>query len=189
MKKFLLIALAVAMMMTLAISALAAEITSVADGSNSTTGDVTVNVTEAYAPEVYQVVVEWGDLAFEYTTGSYTWNPETLTYDKVGESGWVQTDGTTAATVKRNEVIKVTNNSNVAIKATADAPDEAQNGVTVTVSDPITVASVAPTLDELAAGTTTKNTPALFDYFDVTLSGQATGATTIAITVSIEKAA
>ena len=188
MKKFLLIALAVAMMMTLAISAFAETDNITAVGGTST-GDVTVNVTDFYSETVYYVDVTWGDLAFDYTEGTYTWNPNELKYEvKDGSAGWVDAEGNTADSVTREDVITVINKSNAAIKAAAGVAAGAITGATVTTSTEFTLDSAAMNSGEKIKDTTTLGT-ATEGAFDVTVSGTPSGTGTIAtITVTITAA-
>lgn len=193
MKKFLLIALAVVMMMTLAISAFAATDNINAVGGTST-GDVTVNVTDFYAETVYYVDVTWGDLAFNYTQGTYTWDPVNLKYVvKDGSAGWVDENGNTADSVTRTGVIKVTNKSNAGINAIATANVSGAAKVSfdansdAVVEKTISLGSAAMKNSVEIKDTTTIG-EATEGAFDVTVSGtpSGTGNITIAtITVAI----
>lgn len=193
MKKFLLIALAVVMMMTLAISAFAADpviLDSRTSAELKSTGNVTVNVTDFYAETVYYVEVTWGNLAFDYTQGTYTWDPVNLEYVvKDGSAGWVDAEYNTAESVTRADVIKVTNQSNAAIKATAEVTD-VLDGVTVETA----VDGVAGTefvLNSAAPATVGGTAEVQSKEFDVTVGGtpSGTGIITIAtITVTITAA-
>ena len=73
------------------------------------------------ASDVYSVKIEWGEMSFTYkTTGDKTWDPETHTYNVADDDGWEAVG---------NEV-KVTNHSNVDVKATFTYAPESGNTLT-----------------------------------------------------------
>ena len=106
MKKILSIILALAMALSMSVTAFAAT----NDGTSGT--DITVNGT--YTPgtaadEKISVDIVWEAMNFTYTAPSQgTWNPATHAYEGATEGGW--SDNTPAITV--------TNHSNVAVNAT-----------------------------------------------------------------------
>lgn len=117
MKKLLAMILAATMVLSVSVTAFAAE-TKTFDSGETGTGnppytaskDVEVNVTPHNPATVYYVVVEWDDLTFEYDfDGAPTWLPESHTYDPVNTAYW---DKTLAE-------IKVTNHSNAAVDTIA----------------------------------------------------------------------
>lgn len=102
MKKSLLILLALALVMSLSISVLAAT-------NNGGATNIPVKGIYASGDEVETVSVDitWGDMNFTYTEGSATWNPATHTATE-GEGTWRASGNT----------VTVTNHSNTAVKAT-----------------------------------------------------------------------
>ena len=132
MKKFLSLVLAIALAFAItAVTAFAAE-TTLDGSSNSTTGDVIVNINGATdLVPVYSVDVKWESLDFAYNfTSTDVWNPEDHVYDTTGGGGW----STTSAT------ITVTNHSNVPVRALAsfsgNASSLTRNDVTASISNP-----------------------------------------------------
>ena len=101
MKKFLMIALVVAMVLATAIPCFAAE-----------SADVKVNYAAgAGADAVYSVDVTFGAMAFTYTDASKgTWNPETHAYDNITAAAWSYADGA--------NVVTVANHSDAAVAVT-----------------------------------------------------------------------
>lgn len=110
MKKFLSLILAVMMIATMSTTVFAAG----SDKIESDGGSTSINVSAVYsdsttAADVISVDVEWGDMQFTYNVaGTKTWNPATHEYTTNTTNNW---------TAQGNE-IKVTNHSNVDVKAT-----------------------------------------------------------------------
>lgn len=109
MKKILSLILALVLVMSLSVTAFAAETN---DGKKDTTINVnakyTDGVTEAGA--VISVNVAWEAMQFTYTTGGVnTWNPATHKYEVKNSGGQWSATGNT---------VTVTNHSNVKINAT-----------------------------------------------------------------------
>ena len=106
MKKILSLILALALVMSLGITAFAAE--------DSTTEDKTIIVMGTYTAgqsSVTQVSVDitWDAMTFTYTGASEgTWNPETHEFDGASKAGWSEETAT----------ITVENHSNAAVQAT-----------------------------------------------------------------------
>ncbi|MBE6595579.1 MAG: hypothetical protein E7644_07250 [Ruminococcaceae bacterium] len=119
MKKIVCIALAALMMFAMSVSVFAADLAV----PGTSTGDVVVNVTTsgAAAEATYKVVVNWGDLNFEYSAN--TWNPDKMEY----EGGWV--GGVNTGT------INVENRSNAKVDVEATIDNATKNGVTATLSN------------------------------------------------------
>lgn len=118
MKKIVSLILALAVLMTLSMTAFAATIT---------TGDQTIDVEAKYQDNtttatVYSVDVSWGAMQFTYTeSGAMTWNPGDHTY----------TDSTTAGWTANGNTVTVTNHSNADVTASfAFAALDAYNTVT-----------------------------------------------------------
>lgn len=169
MKKFLLIALTVAMALTFATSAFAA----VESLGGTEEHDVTVNVQDTSSTTVYYVTIEWeDDLAFEYSNANYVWNPEKLCYENQG-GAWV--DDTKDITVK--------NRSNAAVCATVTTEVLPGNGLTLTPSDPITVESAAKDILDYTQATAENSGVEQTGTITLTVSGTPVGLTTGANTV------
>ena len=179
MKKFLSLVLAIALALSIsAVTAFAVEET--LDGSsNSTTGEVIVNINGATdLVPVYSVDVAWDSLDFAYNfTNTDVWNPEDHVYDTTGGGGWSNTSST----------ITVTNHSNVPVKAMAsfagNASSLTRNDVTASISNPsFTINSAVGTAPTAAPN----------GSFTCTVSGVpsvTTGFTIGTITISFEPVA
>lgn len=99
MKKALSLTLALALILSLAIPAFAADL----GGSH----DVTAKYQKSENEEaIYNVDIAWGELNFTYSEHTEkTWNPDTHTYDEDTNGGWDKTEA----------AITVTNHSNVSV--------------------------------------------------------------------------
>lgn len=120
MKKILSLILALALVMSLSVTAFAAETN---DGSQNTSIDVNALYSDGVStPEVISVNVEWGAMSFTYSvSGTKTWDATKHEYTTNSNAAWTATGNT----------VTVTNHSNVAVKAelSFDA-DAAYNTVT-----------------------------------------------------------
>lgn len=110
MKKFISLALALMLVMSLSVTAFAAETNP--DTITSADGTKTINVKGTYkvdgTVDSISVNVAWSGMEFTYSTGSQgTWDPVEHTYSGGTGAGWSTNKGT----------ITVTNNSNVAVTA------------------------------------------------------------------------
>lgn len=106
MKKIITTILALAMIMSLSISAFAAEgLTSGGTDSSEVKGTYSSEATVT----VYSVDIAWKDLSFTYN-GAFegNWNPTTHEYENATAAGWAAGNGT----------VTVTNHSNTEITAT-----------------------------------------------------------------------
>lgn len=107
MKKILSLILALALVMSLSVTAFAAE-----EGVG--TGDYEIDISAVYQPgtasdEIISVDISWGAMTFTYHGAAEgQWNPGTHDYDGGAEAHWDATGNT----------ITVVNHSNAAVKAT-----------------------------------------------------------------------
>lgn len=124
--------LTLAMVMTTSVTAFAATTPATAPGETTADTDgfsETINVQAKYEggitiPDVISVDVVWGEMQFTYSVGgTKTWNADSHTYTNNSEAGWVSSGNT----------VKLTNHSNVDVKAALsfDAKTE-YNGITGT---------------------------------------------------------
>ena len=177
MKKFLTIALVVAMMLSLAVVASAELGASVVDANNGT-GSSQRNIQIDYiddsnseSAKVYYVVVTWADTAMSYTKSGNTsvWNPETHQYEDQSTTTW--TDDTATVTVF--------NHSNDGITATLTiANDTVNNGVTLAVDG-------ESTLNIVSAVGKAIDAPELEGEFIIKATGDPTADVEVAATVTI----
>lgn len=107
MKKINSLFLVLTMVMSLSITAFAAE--GIGNGGTDS-ADVKGTYKGTAASTVYSVDISWSDLEFTYN-GAYEgeWNPGTHSYDNASGAGWAEGTGT----------ITVTNHSNTSITAVA----------------------------------------------------------------------
>lgn len=179
MKKVLATILALAMVFSLSVSALAApvELKDAEDPSQSVanpiSGSVEVTVNEGVdTGVVYSVTVAWDDTSVVYQKeGKGTWNPSTHDYDNATEDGW---------TTNNTASVTVTNHSNAAVTATI-ATDVINTGTTYTFSGNGTF--------DLATAEDTLVAEAPKDTFTITASGTPTAGGTDTFTVTITAAA
>lgn len=107
MKKIFTIIIALAMVLTMSVTAFAAEDTGNKPGDTQTI-DVTAKSTSSGTSEatVYSVDISWDSMTFTYSeSGTKTWNPADHTYTTSTSGGW---DKTTAN-------VTVTNHSNAEV--------------------------------------------------------------------------
>lgn len=118
MKKIVAMILALALVMSLSVTAFASDL----GGSK----DVTAKYEKTENEEtIYAVDIAWGDLSFTYSENTEkTWNPNTHTYDTVTEGEWDKTEA----------AIKVTNHSNAAVDVTMAITPVADTGLEVTLT-------------------------------------------------------
>ena len=114
MKKI--IALVLALVMVLSMSAFAYAET-ISNEGGSADGEVTVEVV-GFTDKVYAVTIDWDALTFTYKFEK--WNTQTHKY----EGGWLNSSA----------AIEVTNDSNIAIVATAATPEDKVTDDNITIT-------------------------------------------------------
>ena len=118
MKKALSLILALALMLSLGVTAFASDL----GGSKDVTAKYEKTETEE---AIYNVDIAWGELTFTYSEHTEkTWNPDTHTYDTETSGGWDKTETT----------IKVTNHSNVEVTVAMALTPVAGTGVNVSLT-------------------------------------------------------
>ena len=118
MKKIITLLMALAMVMSLSVTAFASDL----GGSKDVTAKY--EQTEDEKP-VYNVDLNWGDLTFTYTeTVEKVWNPDTHTYDTTTTGSWDKTEST----------VTVTNHSNVSVAVSMSVTPAQGTGVDVSLT-------------------------------------------------------
>ena len=127
MRKTIAIVLTLVLALSMSLGTLAAEVS--VPGSGST--DINAEYTKE-APKVdhkYYVTIKWGfegKLTYTVEKDTYSWNTDKLTYDKQ-----LVTDGTWTVENGTRVTVKVSNYSDLPVKATCDDPVPA-DGLTIT---------------------------------------------------------
>ena len=90
----------------------------IADGKNKSESSDFDDGGDAIAPEgaVFSVDVVWGNMKYDYNVSGAEWDPDTHTYTNPDSAKWEGRDDAVDANDLNSEQIKVTNNSNVAIR-------------------------------------------------------------------------
>ena len=177
MKKIFAVLLAALMLMSLSVTAFAAELPADAT-DDAKSKDVTAEYVGATpSAVVHKVDIEWGSMEFTYTAASEgTWDPESHTYTGATEAKWTYTEGA-------NEV-KVTNHSNAAV--TVDiANSNVTEGITFTWDKTsLALATADNATVEGGAGTPTTDTAKLTVSGDLAASEQKVTIGTITLTLN-----
>ena len=99
MKKIITLLMALAMVMSLSVTAFASDL----GGSK----DVTAKYERSESEQpIYNVDLNWGDLTFTYTeTTTKVWNPETHTYDTTTTGSWDKTETAITVSGKPNSTV------------------------------------------------------------------------------------
>lgn len=144
MKKLFVTLLAAVMLISaMSVNAFAATV--------DTTGEASATITAKYAAgtelDAYKATIEWGSMAFTYTSNGKSWNTNTLTWDTTGASGWTN-DGTN----KAGQII-VTNYSSEAITANISftSTNAGVTGITVNGADVVAAGYTIASADTGAA--------------------------------------
>lgn len=138
MKKMICMILALVMVFSLSVSAMADDITTTGDTSKNVTATYTAGSEATNAGAIYSVKLTWTDVNVTYVggnAGTYTWNPATLKYELSGNStgNWTD-DGIT---------ITVENRSNAGITATATYAKTGSEALTFANDGKVTLTSAA----------------------------------------------
>jgi len=118
MRKIISLTLALALILSLSTTVLAAE--------QSDSHDVTAKYEKTENEEaIYNVDIAWGELNFTYSEHTEkTWNPDTHTYDEDVTGGWDKTEAS----------VTVTNHSNVEVAVAMTLTPVAGTGVNVSLT-------------------------------------------------------
>ena len=118
MKRIITLLMALAMVMSLSVTAFASYLFESKDVTSK------YEKTEREQP-IYNVDLNWGDLTFTYTeTVEKVWNPDTHTYDTTTTGSWDKTEST----------VTVTNHSNVSVAVTMSVTPIDGTGVDVSLT-------------------------------------------------------
>ena len=172
MKKIISLILALAVIMSLSITAFAVE--GVGNGGTDS-ADVKGTYKSTAASTVYSVDISWSGLEFTYN-GAYEgeWNPNTHSYDNATKAGWADGNGT----------ITVTNHSNTGITAvpTYKAATGYESASMTFSTNPLTVATAD---NGVAGGAGTAVNGTIFVTPTGTLPQGTSGAVIGTITITI----
>ncbi|MBR2987868.1 MAG: hypothetical protein IKC63_07590 [Clostridia bacterium] len=177
MKKiFVILTLTAILLISSAIPAFAADIS-----TNNGNAQVTVNgtyVTGTTAAEVISVDVAWGSMSFTYQdTDEGKWNDKTHKYDDVVDAYW-----TCAADANK---ITVTNHSNTPVEATLTFTKAEGTNIEGAFTETVGTANDGVMALATAVGTTYENAPSVTAYFNVTAGKITANGTLGTVTLTI----
>lgn len=153
MKKMLCMILALAMVFSLSVSAMAADITTTGDTSKNVTATYTAGSETSWGDTIYSVNISWETVgSIAYTAGNgvvYTWDATNTEYKVTAEAtegDWVLTAGADTGKEFTGMIVTVTNSSNAKVTATVTANDVSELGVTGGIEGDATrtISSAAP---------------------------------------------
>lgn len=150
MKKILSIILTLVLILSMSMTAFAAE-------SHDVIGNY---VTASEGDTVYAVDIAWGSMEFAYEVPADVWNSEEHKYESGGDAQWEHSDGA--------NMVTVTNRSNAAVTVTVTTNVKDSNITASVENGSFILGSAAEGATTSVAGTETKGTAA------VTLSGTLT---------------
>lgn len=178
MKKFIALALTLALTMCLAVPAFAADPDI---EENNGTASVTVNGTfnaGSIAQERISVDVSWGSMSFTYNdTIEGTWNDETHNFDGAVAANW------TCATNANK--ITVTNHSNTPVEAQLTFAKAANTNIVGSFTETVGAANDGVMMIDTAVGTLPTAAPFVDAYFNVTAGSITTNGVLGTITLKI----
>lgn len=127
MKKLFATIIALAMVLSMSVTAFAAEGSVTGQGAGDKTIDVTAKYDKSTSTEtVYNVDIKWDSMTFTYTeSGTKVWNPATHTYTTSKTSGWDKTEAN----------VTVTNHSNASVDVSVEYAPVAGTGVSGAVTN------------------------------------------------------
>lgn len=150
MKKAISMILALVLVLSMSITAFAAE---VPDGG---TQSITATYSEVESTIVYKVDISWGGMVFNYNSGmENVWNPDTLKFETVqkDEASW-------APAAQGGDTVTVINHSNAGVDIDITYT-KAENGVDGTLENGSFTLGSADNGTDGAAGTATSNSAKL----------------------------
>lgn len=127
MKKLFATIISLAMVLSMGVTAFAAEGSATGQGAGDRTIDVTAKYDKSTSAEtVYNVDITWESMSFTYTeSGTKVWNPETHTYTTTTNGGWDKTEAD----------ITVTNHSNASVDVAVEYTAVEGTGISGSVAN------------------------------------------------------
>lgn len=176
MKKVISMILVLVLVLSMSITAFAAEVPS--GGTQS----ITATYSEVESAIVYKVDISWGGMVFNYNSGmENVWNPDTLKFETVqkGEASWAPAE-------QGGDTVTVTNHSNTGLLVNVAYTPAAENGVNGSVENGSFF--VATAVDTERGNAPKGSAKLTLDASSVPTTWNETGATTIgSITVTLDQ--